>query len=183
MNDDETAPREEAKVEWVFDNDCRLSVNYPQSLHLDHLDTRDKAEIRESFRELRMRIAALPSDADERIVEAARRQLELYASLYIDSLTEAPEVEIEAAVGPPESLVPPVPPRVGEALVGLFCRREMREAVLGDLDEKFAELVERRGARVAKAWYWSQAARSALFFAVRWGRRLLELEAILKRIL
>ena len=78
---------------------------------------------------------------------------------------------------------PPVPPRFGEVLVGLFCKRELREAVLGDLDEKFAELAERRGANVAKAWYWSQAARSALFFAVRWGRRLLELEAILKRIL
>ena len=50
-------------------------------------------------------------------------------------------------------------------------------------EEKFAELAERRGDRVAKAWFWSQAARSALFFAVRWGRRLLELEAILRRIL
>ncbi|HYD36651.1 MAG TPA: hypothetical protein VEA60_03500 [Allosphingosinicella sp.] len=78
---------------------------------------------------------------------------------------------------------PPIPPRAGEALVGLFCRREIREAVLGDLDEKFAELAERRGARIAGAWYWGQAARSALFFGLRWGRRLLELEAILKRIL
>jgi hypothetical protein len=68
-------------------------------------------------------------------------------------------------------------------LVSLFCKRDFREAVLGDLDEKFAELAERRGARVAAAWYWSQAGRSALFFALRWGRRLLELEAILKRIL
>ena len=38
-------------------------------------------------------------------------------------------------------------------LVGLFCSRDMREAVLGDLDEKFAELAERRGVRIAKAWY------------------------------
>lgn len=75
------------------------------------------------------------------------------------------------------------PPRFGEALIGLFCKAEMREAVLGDVDEKFAELVERRGSRVARAWYWSQAARSVLFFAIRWGRRLLELEAILRRIL
>jgi len=36
---------------------------------------------------------------------------------------------------------------------------------------------------VAKAWYWGQAARSVAFFAVRWRRRRLELEAILKRIL
>jgi hypothetical protein len=78
---------------------------------------------------------------------------------------------------------PPRPPRLGKALAGLFCRRDLREAVLGDLDEKFAELAERRGVNFAKAWYWSQAGRSALFFAVRWGRRLLELEAILKRIL
>ncbi|MET1111792.1 MAG: permease prefix domain 2-containing transporter [Allosphingosinicella sp.] len=77
----------------------------------------------------------------------------------------------------------PTPPRAGEMLVGLLCKRDIREAVLGDLDEKFAELAERRGAGVAKAWYWSQAARSVLFFAVRWGRRLLALEAILKRIL
>lgn len=75
------------------------------------------------------------------------------------------------------------PPRAGEMLIGLFCRRDIREAVLGDLDEKFAELAERRGAKVAEAWYWGQAGRSVLFFAVRWGRRLLELEAILKRIL
>jgi hypothetical protein len=51
------------------------------------------------------------------------------------------------------------------------------------LFEKFAELAERRGARVAQAWYWDQAGRSVLFFAVRWRRLLLELEAILKRIL
>lgn len=81
------------------------------------------------------------------------------------------------------SLAPPAPPPFGEALVGLFCSRDMREAVLGDLDEKFGELAERRGCNFAKAWYWGQAARSALFFAFRWGRRLLELETILKRIL
>ncbi len=68
-------------------------------------------------------------------------------------------------------------------MVSLFCSPKMREAVLGDLDEKFAELAERRGPKFAKAWYWGQAGRSVLFFAVRWGRRLLELEAILKRIL
>lgn len=90
--------------------------------------------------------------------------------------------DIATVVGVPV-LAPPTPSRAGEALIGLFCKREMREAVLGDLDEKFAELAERRGANFAKAWYWSQAARSVLFFAVRWGRRLLELEAILKRIL
>jgi hypothetical protein len=95
--------------------------------------------------------------------------------------TRPPEITA-AELGEPAA-APPAPPTAGEALVGLFCKREMREAVLGDLDEKFAELAERRGPRIATAWYWSQAARSALFFAVRWGRRLLELETLLKRIL
>lgn len=89
----------------------------------------------------------------------------------------------DAAIDTADRPAPPTPPPFGETLVGLFCKRDIREAVLGDLDEKFAELTERRGVNFAKAWYWSQAARSALFFAVRWGRRLLALEAILKRIL
>jgi hypothetical protein len=92
-----------------------------------------------------------------------------------------PEPSLSKDIPAPAAL--PVPPPVGKALIGVFCSREMREAVLGDLDEKFAELAERRGAGAAKAWYWGQAGRSVLFFAVRWGRRLLELEAILKRIL
>jgi DNA-binding CsgD family transcriptional regulator len=96
---------------------------------------------------------------------------------------EVPVAVSEVRADALDTLSPPSPPIVAEALVGVFCKREMREAVLGDLDEKFAELAERRGAGSAKAWYWGQAGRSVLFFAVRWGRRLLELEAILKRIL
>lgn len=96
--------------------------------------------------------------------------------------TADPEEQLEGAATAPLP-EPPTPPQAGEWLVGLFCKRDMREAALGDLDEKFALLAERRGPRVAKAWYWGQAGRSVLFFAVRWGRRVLELEAILKRIL
>lgn len=108
---------------------------------------------------------------------------------HLNRLAQAAQVDskVGTAGRPPIALAappaPPAPPRIGEALIALFCKRAMREAVLGDLDEKFAELAGRRGARVAKAWYWGQAGRSVLFFAVRWGRRLLELEAILKRIL
>lgn len=112
--------------------------------------------------------------------------MEALKSLEIGEVA-VPTVPLRDRIGAAEAgepaPAPPTPPTAGEALVGLFCKREMREAVLGDLDEKFAELAERRGARVARAWYWSQAGRSVLFFAVRWGRRLLELEAILRRIL
>lgn len=115
------------------------------------------------------RLKKLLSSAEQAIEEATDEAVRA---------AEAITGEVEA--DPPK---PPCPPKAAEALISLFCNRDMCEAVLGDLDEKFAELAERRGPRIAKAWYWGQAGRSALFFAVRWGRRLLELEAILKRIL
>lgn len=135
----------------------------------------------------------LPSDSDMTTAMVRYRLMfpfgspEEFEKVWERATHHAPMVGSQSDVSLPENdpalEVLPAPPWAGEALVSLFCKRDLREAVLGDLDEKFAEVAERRGAKVAKAWYWSQAGRSVLFFAVRWGRRLLELEAILKRIL
>ena len=73
-------------------------------------------------------------------------------------------------------------PRLGEVLAGLLCDPALREAILGDLAERFEERVRRRGPKAAKAWYWWQVVRSFGPFAWRWARRLIELDEILQRI-
>ena len=133
------------------------------------------------------RTITLSPEEHERALESLRLagDLEQAEEAPVKADDRGPAASDDVSLEPPMEAIksaPPSAPVVGEALVGLFCKRDMREAILGDLDEKFAELAERRGARFAKAWYWSQAGRSVLFFAVRWGRRLLELEAILRRI-
>lgn len=79
---------------------------------------------------------------------------------------------------PPRPCVPPL----GEAIVGLACSADLREAMLGDLAERFEALVASRGGKAARAWYWRQVARSLGALAWRWGRRLMELDALLQRI-
>lgn len=70
----------------------------------------------------------------------------------------------------------PVAPRLAETLAGLLCDRSLREPILGDLAELFEERALRRGEKHARAWYWLQVGRSFGPFALRWGRRLAELD-------
>jgi len=83
-----------------------------------------------------------------------------------------------AAVTPP-----PVPPAAAGKLLALVCDPQMGEALLGDLDEKFHELVHRFGPRFAARWYWWQALRSLGFLLAKWAWRLMKLEAVVRRIL
>jgi hypothetical protein len=76
----------------------------------------------------------------------------------------------------------PTAPRICEVLVGLFCSRVHREAILGDLAEKFEARALSNGARRARAWYWWQVARSFGPFAWRWGRRLVALDGLRRLI-
>jgi hypothetical protein len=71
---------------------------------------------------------------------------------------------------------------LGELLIAFFAGRSKREAVVGDLAEDFQAKLVTRGLRTARAWYWSQVARSFFSFAWRWVRRVTELDAILQRI-
>lgn len=75
----------------------------------------------------------------------------------------------------------PSPPRAGEFLIGLFCTRGLREAIVGDLAEKFQERAA-TSTRRARAWYWFQVVRSFGAFGWGWVRRLAELDAIFQRI-
>lgn len=96
------------------------------------------------------------------------------------SATES-ESEQRAANWIGEPAVPKVP-HIGEAIIGLICGSTMREAILGDLAERFEERACREGARSAQAWYWRHVAKSIGAFAWRFARRLIELDEILQRI-
>lgn len=63
----------------------------------------------------------------------------------------------EAAVGPE---VFSNPPPNAEFLLHLLLRRDERDAVIGDLLEKFAKNRKRFGARRAKVWFYSEVLRS-----------------------
>jgi putative ABC transport system permease protein len=52
------------------------------------------------------------------------------------------------------------PPRLARWMVAAFVDEPMREFLLGDLDEQFAETLRDRGPRRASRWYWSQTLRS-----------------------
>lgn len=52
------------------------------------------------------------------------------------------------------------PPTVARWLLTVLVREPVREYLLGDLDEQFADVVRGAGARRARRWYWSQAIRS-----------------------
>ena len=53
-------------------------------------------------------------------------------------------------------------PRIAVWLAGCRLNPEEREFALGDLEEEFAELVDRKGAAAARRWYWRQAIRICL---------------------
>ena len=90
----------------------------------------------------------------------------------------AAEGDAEVAFGKSPPAVPPV----GERLIAFFCSADIAEAMLGDLEEKFAELVETRGFKKARRWYWWQVGWVGLCFGWRWLQRLAALEAVLRRI-
>jgi hypothetical protein len=67
----------------------------------------------------------------------------------------------------------PTPPRLGEALLLLFCRSDLADAVAGDLQEKFDADIRNVGLRRAKFRYWIRVVRSVgplIFARLRnWG--------------
>lgn len=75
----------------------------------------------------------------------------------------------------------PEVPRIGQGIVSLLSG-EMREAVLGDLAERFEKRVAQRGEQNARVWFWWQVTRTTAQFSLRWVRRLVELDAVLQRI-
>jgi putative ABC transport system permease protein len=54
------------------------------------------------------------------------------------------------------------PPRIAHALLRLAYRGDAREAIAGDLEEEYQEVVEQRGPMHARLWYWRHALRSVL---------------------
>lgn len=66
-----------------------------------------------------------------------------------------------------------LPPRAGEALLLLFCRHDLADAIAGDLEEKFDKDCISAGRRRAVFRYWIRVIRSAgplIFARLRnWG--------------
>ncbi len=56
--------------------------------------------------------------------------------------------------------MPRRPPRIAQALLRLAYRGDAREAIAGDLEEEFQEVLQQRGGFQARLWYWRQAFRS-----------------------
>jgi putative ABC transport system permease protein len=65
------------------------------------------------------------------------------------------------------SLSPATPPAVAERLLRLSVRDpDWRDAVLGDLREEYAGMLQKRGPRGAQRWYWRQSLPLAARFAL-----------------
>jgi putative ABC transport system permease protein len=58
--------------------------------------------------------------------------------------------------------MPRRPPRLAQALLRLAYRGDAREAIAGDLEEEFQEVLQQRGSLQARRWYWRQAFRSVV---------------------
>lgn len=56
------------------------------------------------------------------------------------------------------------PPRLATLLLELSAPREGRDEILGDLHERFLDVVQNQGLSRARRWYWAQALRSSAGF-------------------
>ena len=65
----------------------------------------------------------------------------------------------------------PLPPRLAEKLLLKFLRTDLAEEVLGDLEEKFHAMVEKRSLLQAKLNYWYQVLHYLRPFAIQKSRR------------
>ena len=72
------------------------------------------------------------------------------------------EKSTETIMVAPERLVDSPPPVFVELMLRFICSAKNQEAIIGDLVENYPKVVARHGIRAAKAWYWSQAIRTAL---------------------
>jgi hypothetical protein len=69
-----------------------------------------------------------------------------------------------------------------ERLVAMFLSPELREAVIGDLQERYGELIEESGYTRATLWFWRQIVTSLAPFAWVTLKRISGLEAIYRRM-
>ena len=129
--------------------------------------SKSEEEIRAALRDLQTR-RIVRSLARAVVLTLASEIVELFRTKKKSDLLSNPEI---AAV-----------PKLGEKLIGLFCQRDFREPILGDLAERFSERAQRKGAKAARRWYWRQVIRSTGAFIWRWARRLVEFDEVLKRI-
>lgn len=150
-----------------------LDVEYERLLFEAAQLTHEKWEtITEYHRYFHGRICYYEDD----LVFAESTRTEAVNRLAIDALWRTYRL---ARAAPPASATAP---RIGEVLIGLFCGRTLREAVLGDLAEKYVERALTLGPKKARVWYWWQVARSCGAFSWRCVRRLIELDEVLRRI-
>jgi hypothetical protein len=68
---------------------------------------------------------------------------------------------------------PPSPPKFGEYLIYLFISRNIRDNLLGDLQEEFLEVYGKFEERKARIWYYNQVLKSLYplirRFIIKWG--------------
>lgn len=73
---------------------------------------------------------------------------------------------------PKSDSVPPPLPKRAEQIVLLIFPKKIREYLIGDLAEEYAEVAAKHSTKFAKVWYWKQVAASAWPFlkkALTWG--------------
>jgi hypothetical protein len=157
-------------------------------------DFRISQEEMERLADFRAHLNAEAAGAIERITAAAKHSLLTFADIQSEFASETAakmkegvkrllEANGSADGGAAEPLPPPPSePLVAEWLMSLLCKRDVREAVLGDLAERFQERAELDGLRSAQLWYWRQLARSFGRFAWSWLVRVAELHSLLRLI-
>jgi hypothetical protein len=110
---------------------------------------------------------AIASDFEESTTEALSHFFQFYYSSTVFSSIQTSRIENEVPSAPKTES-----PRLGERLLLLILSKEDRVNIPGDLEEEFAEIATKHGARYAKLWYYKQVAGSAwpmIRKAVGWG--------------
>jgi hypothetical protein len=74
------------------------------------------------------------------------------------------------------------PRRLGFWLLKIVSRSKQPDDVEGDIEELWEDKVRERGVRAAQIWFWWHLCRSIARFAFHWGRKLVELDEILKKL-
>jgi hypothetical protein len=74
------------------------------------------------------------------------------------------------------------PPRSAELLLTVFASTKHAEAMIGDLNERYAGWCKRFGVRQAQRLYWVQAAQSIGPLLLRWLGKVLKWAAVISTV-
>lgn len=128
--------------------------------------------LRERHRYLSERVRVGSDESFGEIFEAAVEELER-VEIAGRALVLERERLVDALNAIQEGAKASPPPQLGERMLLLILRtKEERANIPGDLEEEFAQIAAKHGARFANVWYYKQVAASTwplVRKAVRWG--------------